>query len=46
MTGQTTNIFDRIVAKSLQGGLPLLVFFLAMVFGGLAIQYTAREEEP
>ncbi|MBE9540604.1 MAG: efflux RND transporter permease subunit [Proteobacteria bacterium] len=46
MTSPTPNIFDSLVRKALQGGLPLLVFFLAVVFGGLAIQFTAREEEP
>ena len=46
MNSQSPNIFDSLVRKALQGGLPLMVFFLAMVFGGLAIQFTAREEEP
>jgi len=46
MNTQTPNIFDSLVRKALQGGLPLMVFFLAMIFGALAIQFTAREEEP
>ncbi len=46
MNTQTPNIFDSLVRKALQGGLPLMVFFLAMIFGGMAIQFTAREEEP
>jgi len=46
MNTQTPNIFDSLVRKALQGGLPLMVFFMAMVFGGLAVQFTAREEEP
>lgn len=46
MSIQDPNIFDSLVRKALQGGLPLIVFFLAVVFGGLAMQFTAREEEP
>lgn len=40
------NIFDSLVRKALKGGLPLMVFFLALLAGGLAIKFTAREEEP
>jgi len=46
MSQDTPNVFDRLVSKALQGGLPLAVFFLAMILGGLASQFTAREEEP
>ncbi len=46
MSQETPNIFDRLVGKALEGGLPLAVFFLAMILGGLASQFTAREEEP
>ena len=37
---------DRIVASSLQGRLPLSVFLLAIFCGFIALQFTAREEEP
>ena len=37
---------DRVVRKSLDGGIPLFVFILALVAGLVALQYTPREEEP
>jgi len=40
------DLIDRIVGRALQGGLPVLIFVVAMVAGGLALQFTAREEEP
>ncbi|HEY5717383.1 MAG TPA: efflux RND transporter permease subunit [Motiliproteus sp.] len=40
------DLIDRIVARSLLGGLPLFIFVLALLFGALALQLTPREEEP
>ncbi|MBE0361983.1 hypothetical protein PULV_a3646 [Pseudoalteromonas ulvae UL12] len=40
------NPFDKAIAKSLQGGLPLLIFIAALILGALALNFTAREEEP
>lgn len=37
---------DKVVAYSLQGGLPLLIFALALVLGLIALNFTPREEEP
>ena len=37
---------DRVVRKSLDGGIPLFLFILAVVAGLIALQYTPREEEP
>jgi len=37
---------DRLVRRSLDGGIPLFVFILAIVAGLVALQYTPREEEP
>ncbi|MFN3239743.1 MAG: efflux RND transporter permease subunit, partial [Pseudomonadales bacterium] len=40
------NFLDRAVGQSLNGGVPLTLFLLALVFGALALLYTPREEEP
>ncbi len=38
--------FDRLVAYSLKGGLPVLFFILSFTLGAIALIYTPREEEP
>ncbi len=37
---------DRLVAYTLRGGLPQLIFLLGLAAGVLALLYTPREEEP
>lgn len=37
---------DRIVRYGLSGGLPLAIFLMSLVLGVIALNYTAREEEP
>ena len=37
---------DRLVAYSLTGGLPVLFFVLSIALGLIALNFTAREEEP
>jgi multidrug efflux pump subunit AcrB len=37
---------DRLVRRSLEGGIPLFLFIVAIVTGLIALQYTPREEEP
>jgi len=46
MNQNPVHFADRLVARSLQGGIPLFLFVLAIVAGGLALVYTPREEEP
>jgi len=46
MNQAPAHFADRLVARSLQGGIPLFLFILAFVAGGLALIYTPREEEP
>lgn len=46
MTQGSTHFIDRLVARSLRGGIPVFVFALSLVAGGLALMYTPREEEP
>ena len=40
------NGLDKLVAYSLKGGLPILVFILSFTLGAIALIYTPREEEP
>ena len=40
------HIADRLVRRSLDGGIPLFFFAVAMIAGLIALQYTPREEEP
>lgn len=42
----SSSWFDRIVAYSIQGGLPLLIISLSFLLGALALNFTPREEEP
>lgn len=37
---------DRLVASSLDGRIPLAIFIFALISGVLALNFTAREEEP
>ncbi|TLU67728.1 efflux RND transporter permease subunit [Thalassotalea litorea] len=37
---------DGLVARSLQGKIPLVIFFLSLLLGLLALKITPREEEP
>ena len=46
MTAGKTHLLDRIVRFSLNGGVPLFLFILAMLAGVVALKYTPREEEP
>jgi multidrug efflux pump subunit AcrB len=46
MTPAYTHFADRLVARSLRGGIPLFIFVLSVVAGGLALALTPREEEP
>lgn len=41
-----TNPLDKLVAYSLKGGLPALLFVASILLGILALQFTPREEEP
>lgn len=40
------SVLDRVVAYSISGGLPLLIIFVSLVLGALALNFTPREEEP
>jgi len=46
MNQGNTHFADRLVARSLQGGIPLFLFIFAILAGALALVYTPREEEP
>ena len=46
MTQHYTHFTERLVARSLQGGLPLFLFLTSLVAGSIALIYTPREEEP
>lgn len=40
------SLLDKLVSKTLSGGIPLAIFIVALLAGGLALQFTPREEEP
>ncbi len=40
------HLMDRLVRRSLDGGIPLFIFILALLAGMIALHYTPREEEP
>ncbi|MDN3638636.1 efflux RND transporter permease subunit [Simiduia curdlanivorans] len=40
------NWIDNTVHATLKGGLPLFIFIISLLAGVLALQFTAREEEP
>ena len=46
MEPRSNNIADRLVRRSLQGGIPLFIFVVAVLAGLIALKYTPREEEP
>jgi len=46
MDPRSNNIADRLVRRSLQGGIPLFIFIVAILAGLIALKYTPREEEP
>ncbi len=39
-------MFDAVINRALNGGLPLLLLFAGTITGMLALQFTPREEEP
>ena len=41
-----SHFVDRLVRRSLDGGIPLFLFIAAIIAGLIALQYTPREEEP
>lgn len=41
-----TGLLDRLVGRALQGGIPLLLFLVALAAGAGALYLTPREEEP
>jgi multidrug efflux pump subunit AcrB len=46
MEPRTGHLMDRLVRRSLDGGIPLFIFILALLAGMIALHYTPREEEP
>lgn len=43
---KTPGFLDRLVADSLSGGLPVFVLLVSLALGAIALNFTAREEEP
>ncbi|NCF63560.1 MAG: AcrB/AcrD/AcrF family protein, partial [Gammaproteobacteria bacterium] len=41
-----SHYIDRLVRRSLDGGIPLFLFLAAIIAGFIALQFTPREEEP
>lgn len=46
MSKVENSFLDRMVAYSVSGGLPILIIFVSLVLGALALNFTPREEEP
>ena len=46
MEKHSDHFADRLVRRSLKGGIPLFLFIMAMVAGLVALKFTPREEEP
>ncbi len=42
----TSNSLDKLVANSLSGGIPIFILILSLFLGAIALNFTAREEEP
>jgi len=42
----TSHFADRVVRRSLDGGIPLFLFIVAIIAGIIALKLTPREEEP
>ncbi|BBN80168.1 acriflavine resistance protein B [Pseudoalteromonas sp. A25] len=40
------TLFNKVLASSLSGRLPVFVLFVALIMGMFALQFTPREEEP
>ena len=43
---KSSHPLDKLVSRSLSGGLPLMIFVLSVFLGAIALSYTPREEEP
>ncbi len=41
-----SNPLEKLIANSLSGGLPIFILVLSLLLGALALNFTAREEEP
>ena len=41
-----SKTFDNILKSTLGGGIPLMIFIIALLAGAMALQFTPREEEP
>ena len=37
---------DKAISASLQGRIPIVILFLSLIMGAMALQFTPREEEP
>ena len=46
METHSNHFADRLVRRSLNGGIPLFLFVIAIVAGTIALNLTPREEEP
>jgi multidrug efflux pump subunit AcrB len=46
MASANHHFMNRLVRRSLDGGIPLFVFIVAILTGIIALQHTPREEEP
>ena len=46
MEKHSDHFADRLVRRSLKGGIPLFLFIMAIVAGLVALKFTPREEEP
>jgi multidrug efflux pump subunit AcrB len=46
MERQSGHFADRLVRRSLDGGIPLFLFIVAIIAGTVALKLTPREEEP
>ena len=46
MSTGKSHFMDRVVRRSLDGGIPLFLFIIAVVAGLIDLQYTPREDEP
>jgi len=40
------SLLDKLVARSLSGGLPIVILIVSLAVGVIALVFTAREEEP
>ena len=42
----SSTALDKLIARSLSGGLPIFVILISLLAGAIALIFTAREEEP